>query len=93
MDIPTLQDLIYYRFYKEWNEKIEKKDEIGAIKTLNNCTAALEATFDDKQKELFRQYKWAVDSANEYKNFVINENVMYVAIKIGMQLRQAFEPE
>lgn len=57
MDLPTLQDLIYFRYFEEWNKKIEEDDEIGAIKKLNNCNNELEATLDDNQKELFRKYK------------------------------------
>ncbi len=93
MDIPSIHDLINFRFYDEWKEEIEEKDEIGAIKTLNNSTAALEATFNDTQRELFKKYKWAVNFANNYRHHEISDRIMYVAIRIGMQLQKAFEPE
>lgn len=91
MDLPTLQDLIYFRYFKEWNKKIEEDDDIGAIKNLKQYNDALEKTLDDTQKELFNQFKWAVDCVNEYKVFQINENIMYIALKLGVQLQKVLE--
>lgn len=90
MEKSELYDLLDSGLLREWKDKAEKIDDCGFAKNEKEKLEEIEKELNEKSKKLLTSYSLAIENIIDYLNYIINNKILNLGIKIGMDLQKAF---
>ena len=91
MEGSLIYDLLLYKLFK-YREQLEKEENTYS-EDIKKSREALENSLNKEQLKLVDDYRYDVIMREEYIAELLDIRLINLAVKIGMQLQNAFEKE
>lgn len=88
-----LIDLIDESFLREYEKKIEEKDECGYGKILREAEKELFAELTEEQIKKVKSLQWTLYTKMDDVHFESQKYLLNYAFRLGMEMQKAFDKD
>lgn len=93
MESEKLFELIQRKYLFDLRDEVEKKDEYGFGKRVNEVKGELEALLNAEQKKQLSHFQLALENKIDQEYYVVQVFLTNYAFRLGMEMQRAFDEE